>query len=81
MVRQLPFSHKPTSAGSPDDGADLHPPDDLEAVVGEAEMTERPFESLLDYIVAMSRKIADKGLLVILEAIKKSEKPPSVEYR
>ncbi|KAL3307001.1 hypothetical protein Ciccas_014500, partial [Cichlidogyrus casuarinus] len=55
--------------------------DVIEAIVREAETAERPFDSLLDNVVATQRKLAEKDLLVILEGIKKSDEPPSVKYR
>ncbi|KAL3309272.1 hypothetical protein Ciccas_012182 [Cichlidogyrus casuarinus] len=55
--------------------------DVIEAIVREAETAERPFDALLDNVVATQRKLAEKDLLVILEGIKKSDEPPSVKYR
>ncbi|KAL3312185.1 hypothetical protein Ciccas_009224, partial [Cichlidogyrus casuarinus] len=55
--------------------------DVIESIVREAETAERPFDALLDNVVATQRKLAEKDLLVILEGIKKSDEPPSVKYR
>ncbi|KAL3312419.1 hypothetical protein Ciccas_008986, partial [Cichlidogyrus casuarinus] len=55
--------------------------DVIEGIVVEAEYADKPFESLLEAMVSLTRRIAEKDMVTILERIKSSDEPPSVKYR